>query len=118
MEIKVMKKLAIILLSAAMALASGAAFAEGADTGSNNGSANQSNSPGSVQKIAPNGVDNSKINETDKPVNEIHKKKHTSTTKAHKDMSKKTVDHKKAMCKDGRCPDQVPGTNQSKATGN
>jgi len=26
-------------------------------------------------------------------------------------------DHKKAMCKDGRCPDQVPGTKESKATG-
>lgn|GEM_PF-2019513 len=90
-----MKKLAIILLSATMALASGAAFAEGADTGSNNGSANQSDSPGSVQKIAPNGVDNSKINETDKPVNEVHKKKHTSTTKAHKDMSKKQSTTKK-----------------------
>lgn len=113
-----MKKFAIMLLTATMTLASGAAFAAGTDAGSNNGSANESSSPGSVQKIAPNGVDNNKINETDKPVNEVHKKKHTSTDKTHKEMSKKSVDHKKTMCKDGRCPDQVPGTNQSKATGN
>ncbi|MFU2318368.1 protein YbgS [Rahnella sp. PCH160] len=113
-----MKRLAIVLLTATMALASGAVFAEGADSGSNNGSANQANAPGSIQKIAPNGVDNSKINNTDKPVNEVHKKKHKSTTGAHHKASKKTLDHKKAMCKDGRCPDQVPGTNQSKATGN
>jgi len=90
-----MNKLAIMILAATMTLGSGAAFAEGSDSGSNNGSANESNSPGS-----------------------IHKKTHKSTDKAHHKASKKTIDHKKAMCKDGRCPDQVPGTNQSKATGN
>lgn len=108
-----MKRLAIVLLTATMALASGAVFAEGADSGSNNGSANQANAPGSIQKIAPNGVDNSKINNTDKPVNEVHKKAHKTKHK----MSESQI-HKKTMCKDGRCPDQVPGTNQSKATGN
>ncbi|QLK60480.1 hypothetical protein GE278_06760 [Enterobacteriaceae bacterium Kacie_13] len=113
-----MNKFAIAFFTAALAMTSGAALAAGTDAGSNNGAANQSDSPGSIQKIAPNGVDNSKINETDKPVNEVHKKTHKTTDKAHHNMSKKTVDHKKAMCKDGRCPDQVPGTNQSKATGN
>ncbi|GBU12158.1 hypothetical protein AwEntero_07590 [Enterobacterales bacterium] len=113
-----MNKLAIMIIAATMTLGSGAAFAEGTDAGSNNGSANEASSPGSIQKVAPNGVDNSKINDTDKPVNEVHKKAHKSTDKTHQTMSKKTVDHKKSMCKDGRCPDQVPGTNQSKATGN
>src|SRR5471032_1209497 len=109
-----MNKIAMMILAATMTLGSGAALAEGSD----NGSANEANSPGSIQKIAPNNVDNSKINNTDKPVNEVHKKTHKSTDKAHHKASKKTIDHKKAMCKDGRCPDQVPGTNQSKATGN
>lgn len=108
-----MKRLAIVLLTATMALASGAAFAASTDAGSNNGAANASDSPGSVQKIAPNGVDNSKINETDKPVNEVHKKAHKTQHK----MSESQI-HKKTMCKDGRCPNQVPGSNQSKATGN
>ena len=112
-----MNKFAIAFFTAALALTSGAALAEGTDAGSNNGAANQSDSPGSIQKIAPKGVDNSKINETNKPVDEVDKKTHKTTDKTH-NMSKKTVDHKKAMCKDGRCPDQVPGTNQSKATGN
>ena len=112
-----MNKFAIAFFTAALALTSGAALAEGTDAGSNNGAANQSDSPGSIQKIAPKGVDNSKINKTNKPVDEVHKKTHKTTDKTH-NMSKKTVDHKKAMCKDGRCPDQVPGTNQSKATGN
>lgn len=112
-----MKKIIMMVFAASMAMGTGAAFAE--DSGSNNGAANQANDPGSIQKIAPNNVDNSKINNTDQPVNEVHKDKaHKNTTKKHSEAHKKTVDHKKAMCKDGRCPDQVPGTNKSKATGN
>lgn len=102
-----MNKLAMMILATSMALGSSAVFAAGTDAGSNNGAANQSDSPGSVQKIAPKSVDNSKINNTDKPVNEMHKS-----------GNKKVTDHKKTMCKDGRCPDQVPGNKQSKATGN
>src|SRR5471032_3699128 len=108
-----MKKIIMMVFAASMALGTGAAFAE--DSGSNNGAANQANDPGSIQKTAPNNVDNSKINNTDQPVNEVHKKTHKTTEKAHKKGDKKVTDHKKAMCKDGRCPDQVPGTNQSKA---
>ncbi|MGC6386167.1 protein YbgS [Ewingella sp. S1.OA.A_B6] len=113
-----MNKLAIMILAATMTLGSGAAFAEGTDAGSNNGAANQSGSPGSIQKIAPKSVDNSKINNTDKPVNEVHNKAHKSTDKTHHKMSSKTADHEKTMCKDGRCPNQVPGSEKSKATGN
>jgi len=108
-----MKKLAMILLTASMTLATSAAFAEGSDAGSNNGSANASSAPGSVEKIAPNNVDNSKINTTSKPANEVHHKKKPHATH----QNSKVKDHKKAMCKDGRCPDQVPGTKESKATG-
>lgn len=56
-----MKKLAIILLTAGLALSAGA-FAEEGSGSNNNGNANASDSPGSMQKLAPNGVDNSKIN--------------------------------------------------------
>ncbi|PKE30540.1 hypothetical protein CWS43_13065 [Rahnella sp. AA] len=109
-----MKKLAIMLLSASMALTTGAAYAAGESTASdNNGQANQSNSPGSIQKIAPKSVSNDQINNTDKPVNEVNTK--TDSTKHH--MSK-TKEHKKTMCKDGRCPNQTPGTTQSKDTAN
>ncbi len=113
-----MNKLAMMILATSMALGSGAVFAAGTDAGSNNGAANQSDSPGSIQKIAPKSVDNSKINNTDKPVNEVHTKAHKNTNEAHKSGNKKVTDHKKTMCKDGRCPDQVPGNKQSKATGN
>lgn len=115
-----MKKIIMMVFAATMALGSGAIFAadSGANTGSNNGSANDAGGPGSIQKIAPNNVDNSKINNTDQPVNEVHNKAHKTTGKKHSEAHKKEVDHKKAMCKDGRCPDQVPGTKQSKATGN
>ncbi|STQ45698.1 Uncharacterised protein [Ewingella americana] len=50
----------------------------------------RANDPGSIQKIAPNNVDNSKINNTDQPVNEVHKDKaHKNTTKKHSEAHKK-----------------------------
>lgn len=112
-----MKKFAMILLAAGLALSSGAVLAAGsnADAGSNNGNANQTGGPGSMQKLAPNGVSNSKINTSDH--NMAQPEHHKKTTKTHKKPSK-NVDHKITMCKDGRCPNQTPGTKQSKATGN
>ncbi|KAB7897893.1 hypothetical protein GA565_18945 [Rouxiella sp. S1S-2] len=110
-----MKKFATLLLAAGLALSSGAVFAEGTDAGSNNGNANQTGGPGSVQKLAPNGVDNNKINTSN--TNTAQEKHHKKTTQMHKKTSK-NADHKITMCKDGRCPNQTPGTKQSKATGN
>ncbi|MEG3134569.1 protein YbgS [Rouxiella sp. T17] len=113
-----MKKLAMILLTAGLAFSSGAVLAADGSTGgsgSNNGLSNQSGGPGSVDRIAPNGVSNSKINTSDTNTAQqtpTHKK-----TMTHKKTSKNT-DHKITMCKDGRCPKQTPGTAQSARTGN
>ncbi|AFE59370.1 hypothetical protein Q7S_15785 [Rahnella aquatilis HX2] len=110
----IMKKLAIMLLTATMALTTGAAYAAGESSASdNNGQANQSGSPGSIQKIAPKSVSNDQINNTSKPVNEVNTKTDTTTHHMSKDKQ-----HKKTMCKDGRCPNQTPGTTPSKETGN
>ncbi|NMP26342.1 hypothetical protein GW590_05620 [Rahnella sp. SAP-1] len=109
-----MNKLAMILLATGLALSSGVALAEGTDAGSNNGNANESGGAGSIQKIAPNSVDNSKINTSD---TNTATSKHHKTTKMHKKTSKNT-DHKIAICKDGRCPNQTPGSKQSAETGN
>lgn len=92
-----MNKFAIVFLTAAMTLGSGAAIA--AD---NNGSANAAAdagavAPGSNEKIAPNNVDNSKINTSGD--NATHK-----DMKHHKGMSADEV-NKNTQCKDGKCPD-------------
>ncbi len=109
-----MKKLAIILFTAGLALSSGAAFADSGSGSNNNGNANASDSPGSIQKLAPNGVDNGKINTSNTNVAQQSPQKKT-TTMHHK--TSKNKDHKITMCKDGRCPNQVPGTKQSTDTG-
>ncbi|KQN54212.1 homeobox protein YbgS [Erwinia sp. E602] len=95
-----MNKFAIVFLTAAMTLGSGAAMA--ADSGSNNGSANAAAdagavAPGAKSHLQPNGVDNSKINtgESGTPA--------TGTTSG-SDMSATEV-HKNTECKDGKCPD-------------
>lgn len=109
-----MKKLAIMLLTTTMALTTGAAYAAGESSASdNNGQANQSGSPGSVQKIAPKSVNNDQINTTNIPVNET-----TTQTDGTTHHMSKDKEHKKTMCKDGRCPNQTPDTPSSKATGN
>ncbi|WP_279044858.1 protein YbgS [Cedecea davisae] len=94
-----MKKLTTLLLTATLALGSGAAFAADSTSGANNGQANASAEAGQVapdaqQNVAPNGVKNSHINNS------------------HHEMSKSEV-HKNSMCKDGRCPD----TNKKVETG-
>ena len=107
----------MILLTAGLAFSSGAVLAADGSTGgsgSNNGNANQSGGPGSVDRLAPNGVSNSKINTSDTNTAQQPQPKKPMT---HKKTSKNT-DHKITMCKDGRCPKQTPGTKQSAATGN
>lgn len=114
MKDDIMKKLAIMLLTATMALTTGAAYAVGESSASdNNGQANQSGSPGSVQEIAPKSVNNDQINNTNQPANEVNTKTDAQTHPMSKDKQ-----HEKTMCKDGRCPNQTPGTTPSKETGN
>ncbi len=96
-----MNKFAIVFLTAAMTLGSGAAMAED----SNNGTANQAADAGaagggSVQKMAPNNVDNSNINNTGDATTPKHHKKATH----HKKMTADQID-KNSQCKDGKCPD-------------
>ena len=98
-----MNKFAIVFLTAAMTLGSGAAMA--ADSGSNNGSANAAAdagavAPGAKDHLQPNGVDNSKINTGDAGSS-------SSGTMNHDNMSASDV-HKNAECKDGKCPDMNP----------
>lgn len=107
-------KLATLLLTATLSLASGAALA--ADTGaqSNNGQANAAADAGQVapdakENIAPNGVDNSQIN-TGSGGTMLHP---NGSTSGHDGMTKDEV-HKNSMCKDGRCPD----INKKVETGN
>ncbi|MCU5774224.1 YbgS-like family protein [Erwiniaceae bacterium BAC15a-03b] len=90
-----MKKFAIVLFTAAMTLGSGAAMA----ASGNNGTANQAADAGAKagdanQNLAPNKVDNSKINTGGT----------TSTTTDNGKLSADEV-HKNSQCKDGKCPD-------------
>ncbi|MEJ5112223.1 YbgS-like family protein [Erwinia billingiae] len=96
-----MNKFAIVFLTAAMTLGSGAAMAESGNNGTSNQAADAGAAAGgAAQKIAPNGVDNSKINNTgDATSGTTHK-----TMKHHKKMSAEQV-HKNSQCKDGKCPD-------------
>lgn len=111
-----MNKFAMIFLATAITLGSGAVLA--ADTSSttgssdNNGMANQSESTGSKDNMAPKGVDNSQINPGSTNTNTT-----SGTSSTPTEPSNAAKDHKKTMCKDGRCPDQTPGTKDSKATG-
>jgi hypothetical protein len=97
-----MKKFAIVFLTAAMTLGSASAMA----AGSNNGTANQAADAGAAagsakQNIAPNNVDNSHINNTgDATADTTHK----TTHHAKKKMTADEID-KNTQCKDGKCPD-------------
>lgn len=101
-----MNKLATLLLTSTLTLAGGAAWAadSASDASANNGQANSSaaagqTAPDAQQNLAPNGVDNSKINNgsTNSAIG-------TQQTHSSQHMSKDEV-HKNTMCKDGRCPD-------------
>lgn len=95
-------KLATLFLTATLSLMSGAALA--ADTAAdNNGQANAAADAGQVapdahQNVAPNGVDNSKVNSGGTM---LHPNGSSS------DMQHMSPDevHKNSMCKDGKCPD-------------
>lgn len=96
-----MNKFAIIFLTAAMTLGSGAAMA--ADSSSNNGTANQAADAGAAaggakENLPPNKVDNSKINNSG--VNS-----HSAATggSSGKNMSADEIDQN-SQCKDGKCP--------------
>ena len=114
-----MNKLTSRLLAATLGLASGAALA--ADTGaqSNNGQANSAADAGQVapdarENVAPNNVDNGKINagSTDTGGTMLHP---NGSTMNHDGMSSDEV-HKNSMCKDGRCPDTDKKVGQDEAT--
>lgn len=114
-----MNKLSSLLLAATLGLASGAALA--ADTGaqSNNGQANAAADAGQVapdarENVAPNNVDNGKINSGSADTNGtmLHP---DGSTMNHDGMSSDEV-HKNSMCKDGRCPDTDKKFGQDEAT--
>lgn len=91
-----MNKLATLLLTLCMALASGAALAEDSGSNSNNGHANMTKSEGAKDAMPPNNVDNSQIN--------TNGDSQSNGQNNSQNMSKDEM-HKRAMCKDGRCPD-------------
>ncbi|WP_034913473.1 YbgS-like family protein [Erwinia sp. 9145] len=99
-----MNKFAIVFLTAAMTLGSGAAMA--ADSGDSNGTSNQAADAGAVsggakQNLPPNNVDNSKINNSGTS-NTTTKSTH-KTMKHHKKMTANEIDQN-TQCKDGKCP--------------
>lgn len=107
-------KLATLLLTATLSLASGAALAADSGAQSNNGQANAAADAGQVapdakENVAPNGVDNSKIN-----TGSGSAMQHQSGTATDHDGMTKDEVHKNSMCKDGRCPD----INKKVETGN
>ncbi|PKH21001.1 homeobox protein YbgS [Enterobacterales bacterium CwR94] len=94
-----MNKFAMVFLTAAMTLGSGAALAaDSGGTGSDNAAADAGAvAPSAKENLPPNNVDNSKINTGD--TNSTHQQmKHGDN------MSASDV-HKNAQCKDGKCPD-------------
>ncbi|SFM87407.1 YbgS-like protein [Izhakiella capsodis] len=99
-----MNKFAIAILTATMALGSGAALA----AGGNNGNSNQAAAAGAVsggakQTLAPKLVDNSKINggshNTAGHPTHKNKMKHHK----HKKMDANQI-NRNSQCKDGKCP--------------
>lgn len=99
-----MNKFAIVFLATAMTLGSGAAIA----ASSNNGTANQAADAGAAagganENLAPNKVDNSKINNT----GDATATQNGTQQKTTKNQSKMTADQidKNTQCKDGKCPD-------------
>ncbi|CDK14728.1 putative protein ybgS precursor [Erwinia amylovora LA635] len=89
-----MNKFAIVLLTAAITLGSGSVIAASGNGSSNAAADAGAIAPGAKDNLAPNHVDNSKINtEGSSALN--HKKKHHG-------MSANDV-HKNTQCKEGNC---------------
>ena len=105
-----MTKLATLFLTATLTLASGSALAADANSSGSNGDANAAAEAGQVapdakQNIAPNNVDNSKINtgNTNTGGSMLHPDGTDSGTLNHDGMTTDEV-HKNSVCKDGKCP--------------
>lgn len=105
-----MTKLATLFLTATLTLASGSALAADANSSGSNGDANAAAEAGQVapdakQNIAPNNVDNSKINtgNTNTSGSMLHTDGSDSGTLNHDGMTPDEV-HKNSVCKDGKCP--------------
>ncbi|MFT4464646.1 MAG: YbgS-like family protein [Sodalis sp. (in: enterobacteria)] len=97
MQTNISKKMAMLFLTTAMTLGSGAVMAApgtGSNTGGSDGGVPE------LQNNAPNIVDN-------KYINNIRTNTNTTGTPTGTDASglNKTEQHKNTMCKDGRCPD-------------
>ncbi|GME34700.1 MULTISPECIES: YbgS-like family protein [unclassified Pantoea] len=91
-----MKKFALIFLTAAMTLSSGAVLADGnANQAANAGAV----APGAKQNLPPNNVDNSKINNTGTNTNPAT----SGSTTSNGNMSANEIDQN-SQCKDGKCP--------------
>lgn len=94
-----MNKLATLILTMSLSLASGTALAAAGNTdvGDSNGQANAAASAGQVapdakQNLEPNSINNDEINTGD-------------TNAATGNMNANEI-HENTMCKDGRCPDE------------
>lgn len=93
-----MKKFAVILLSAAIALASGSLMAANGNGDANEDAAAGAVSGGAKQNLPPNNVDNSSIN------NGTKHHSHSGHNSNKKWMSTSEM-NKNSQCKDGNCPD-------------
>lgn len=102
-----MTKLTPLFLASALTLASGAALAADSGAQSNNGQANAAADAGQVapdarENVAPNNVDNNKINSGGTML-------HSEDSPANSGGMTSDEAHKNSMCKDGRCPDSPQG---------
>jgi len=95
-----MNKFAIVFLTAAMTLGSGAAMAAGGNNGTANQAADAGAAAGSAKEnLAPNKVDNSQINNTGDATSGTQQKMDHQ-----KNMTANEIDQN-TQCKDGKCPD-------------
>ncbi|ALV93005.1 MULTISPECIES: YbgS-like family protein [Pantoea] len=107
-----MNKFALIFLTAAMTLGSGAAMAADSNNGSTNASAEAGAAAGGAKEnLPPNNVDNSKINNGSMNTNSAA----TSGTSSG-NMTAEQI-HKNTMCKDGKCPDMNKKVDTKKGGG-
>ncbi len=97
------------ILTATLSLASGAALAADSGAQSNNGRANAAADAGrspDARENAPNNVDNNGVN-TGSDGTMLH----PDGSSMNNDGMTKDEEHKNTMCKDGRCPISIKGTN-------